>query len=364
MTDENALQPPAGGWDRHGYGCALIPDRPLVSVIITCYDQNALLVEAVRSVCWQTYRPLELIVVDDGSAVPVADVLRSAVNSPGIAVRCIRQQNSGMPIARQRGLEESQGTLTQYLDCDDVLLPGKIEEQVTAMNRVPDAVMCYCTTHTFDGVSGKWLGYYLSSNEAFDRILPVALFRRPWGTNSCLWRFEKERAQPVWSPRRHEGWLHDVLAGLDSRPIIHLSAPLAIVRRFGAGHLSDVTGDVRKARRRLLDSYADVRAAMRELESRGLRDDIARAALADRMFLCGVMLRELGEGEHGREAFQWAIRLGDSAFRKVEISATWGLIGLSQTRLPGIAGRVTRWCRGRAISRATSASRQLRVASW
>src|SRR5262245_26551242 len=94
---------------------------PLVSVVIPCYNQAHFLREAIESVRAQTYPAVEIVVVDDGSADDTSAV---AAGYPG--VRCLRQQNQGLAVARNRGLAISRGDLAVFLDADDRLLPDAI----------------------------------------------------------------------------------------------------------------------------------------------------------------------------------------------------------------------------------------------
>ena len=99
---------------------------PLVSVVIPTFNRAATIVRAVESVLQQTYRPLELIVVDDGSTDGTSEVLQAY----GKAVVYVRQDNAGPAAARNRGIRESQGDMVAFLDSDDVWLAAKLERQV------------------------------------------------------------------------------------------------------------------------------------------------------------------------------------------------------------------------------------------
>src|SRR5215203_2741551 len=91
---------------------------PLVSVVIPCHNQARFLADGVESVLAQRYRPVEIIVVNDGSTDDTAEV---AARYP--EVRHIVQDNRGLAEARNRGLLHSRGALLVFLDADDRLLP-------------------------------------------------------------------------------------------------------------------------------------------------------------------------------------------------------------------------------------------------
>jgi len=92
----------------------------MVSVIVPCYNHARFLGEAIESVLAQTYRPAEVIVVDDGSADDTAGV---AARYP---VRYVRQANQGLAAARNTGIRNSRGAYVVFLDADDRLLPDAL----------------------------------------------------------------------------------------------------------------------------------------------------------------------------------------------------------------------------------------------
>jgi glycosyltransferase involved in cell wall biosynthesis len=113
-------------------GGTVSPD-PLVSVIIPTRDRPALAVRAVRSAMDQTYANQEIVVVDDGSAPPLA-LPRDILDDP--RVRTVRLDNTTGPGgARNAGVQASTGTLLAFLDDDDRWRPRKIERQVQTLAR-------------------------------------------------------------------------------------------------------------------------------------------------------------------------------------------------------------------------------------
>ena len=113
--------------------------QPLVSVTIPVYNCERYLGEAIESALAQTYRPIEVIVVDDGSTDASAEVAKRY--SP--PVRYVLQANSGIGAARNRGAELAHGTLLAFLDADDRWPVYKLARQVKALVLNPglDAVL-------------------------------------------------------------------------------------------------------------------------------------------------------------------------------------------------------------------------------
>ena len=131
-----------------GYGLA--PDRtefrPLVTILLPVYNRAGPLVEAVQSCVDQTWRPIEILVVDDGSA----DDLPSALRSFGAQVRLIHKTNGGVASARNLGLRMAQGDFIHFLDSDDLLAPTAVESNVAAFAAVADADLCYGQSQWID----------------------------------------------------------------------------------------------------------------------------------------------------------------------------------------------------------------------
>jgi glycosyltransferase involved in cell wall biosynthesis len=103
---------------------------PLVSVVIPCYNQARFLVDSIESSLGQTHRPIEVIVIDDGSSDDTSVV---AAQYP--EVRYLRQENRGLPATRNRGLDEVRGDFVVFLDADDRLLPNAVAQGLAAIGQ-------------------------------------------------------------------------------------------------------------------------------------------------------------------------------------------------------------------------------------
>ncbi|MBK8742597.1 MAG: glycosyltransferase family 2 protein [Betaproteobacteria bacterium] len=134
----------------------------LVSIITPVYNRPAQLRDAVQSVLIQDYRPIELIIIDDGSSDDtLASALELSSASPGL-ISVLTQANTGPGPARERGRLAAKGEFIQYLDSDDVLLPGKFSSQVAALKASPESGVAYGMTRFrhADGslAPGPWKG--------------------------------------------------------------------------------------------------------------------------------------------------------------------------------------------------------------
>jgi len=145
---------------------------PSVAVVIPSYNCAHYLAEAVDSVLAQTYRDFEVIVIDDGSTDNTAEVAARF----GSRIRCIHQENRGLPAARNRGIRESQSPYIAFLDADDAWFPEKLAEQIPAFSADPEVGLVYSDLQVLydDGqLAPSFLGTrpLAASGYVFDRIL-------------------------------------------------------------------------------------------------------------------------------------------------------------------------------------------------
>ncbi len=119
-----------------------LSDNPLVSVIIPCHNREHLVEHALASVLAQTYRPIEVIVVDDGSTDSSAQVVATWVEKHPSIVRLVQIPHGGAPHARNIGFRSARGEFIQFLDSDDVLHPMKLEVQSAALQCHTEADLC------------------------------------------------------------------------------------------------------------------------------------------------------------------------------------------------------------------------------
>jgi len=121
-----------------------------------------MLKHAVASVLEQTYRPIEIVIVDDGSIDDTARIADNLESSSPNEVTVIHKANTGPGLARETGRKQARGEFIQYLDSDDVLLPKKFELQVNGLEKNPQCGVSYGKTrfrHADGNIApGAWKG--------------------------------------------------------------------------------------------------------------------------------------------------------------------------------------------------------------
>ena len=181
----------------------------LVSTIIPVYNRTAMLGRAVASVLAQTYRPIEIVIVDDGSTDDTPQ-FADALAAKHAEVRVLHERNGGPGAAREAGRQAARGELIQYLDSDDELLPRKFELQVAGLRAHPECGASYGWTrmHLRDGtiVAQPWK----RTGETIATLFPAMLQSRWWETSTPLWRADLlAKAGPWTNLRMEEDWEHD-----------------------------------------------------------------------------------------------------------------------------------------------------------
>lgn len=128
---------------------------PEVSVVIPAYNAEKYLVECLESVCSQTERSLEIIVVDDGSTDGTAAIVAGFAEADP-RLRLIRQPNAGPGPARNTAIAAARGRYLAFVDADDILLPHALEHMLAAARR-HDAPMVIARMAKGTRLLPKWL---------------------------------------------------------------------------------------------------------------------------------------------------------------------------------------------------------------
>src|SRR5580698_1772495 len=115
-----------------------LPEKPSVSVLITCFNYGAYVGQAIESALEQTYPPAEIIVSDDDSQDNSCEVVESYI-SRGLGIRLLRNPHGGMAANLNADYRNCTGDVICLLDADDTFLPAKVETVVNAFRANPAA---------------------------------------------------------------------------------------------------------------------------------------------------------------------------------------------------------------------------------
>lgn len=151
--------------------------KPLVSVIVPLYNAAPFVGEALESIVASTYRPLEVVVVDDGSTDDSLSVAKAFVDSHP-EVRVLSQANAGVSAARNRAIREAKGEWILPVDADDKISTSYIEKAVAAIG--DEVRVIGCRAMFFGERTGEWkLPEFSPELLARKNMIPISsLFRK------------------------------------------------------------------------------------------------------------------------------------------------------------------------------------------
>lgn len=252
----------------------ITPVSGLISIIMPCFNAAKFLQDSVESALGQTYRNIELIIIDDGSTDGSRDILaQMASDYPG-RITVLHQQNQGPYPARNAGLEHANGTMVAFLDADDYWAA----DCLTKLHRTlqsSGADLVYCGWQNVgEGASGRE-PYVPPDYEKGDA---VALFLKgcPWPIHAALSRRNILEHVGGFSVRRFSAMDYDLWLRIlaVTRKLVRLPEVLAFYRWHDQGQISSVKWrqvlDAWQVKRDFVQNHPDLvahlsRRARREL---------------------------------------------------------------------------------------------------
>jgi glycosyltransferase involved in cell wall biosynthesis len=155
--------------------------QPLVSVVVPLYNSARTVIASLESVLGQTYRNLEILVVDDGSTDDGVELCRALADP---RIRIVQQKNRGLAGARNTGIRHASGAILAFLDSDDLWLPGKIAAHVAHLRARPEVGVSFSRSALIDE-AGRPLGLY--QTPSLVGITPAKILcRNPISNGSCV----------------------------------------------------------------------------------------------------------------------------------------------------------------------------------
>ncbi len=273
---------------------------PAVSVVIPAYNRADTIRVAVESVLGQSFRDLELIVVDDASTDATARVL-AGIGDPRMRV-IVHDRNQGGSAARNTGLAAARAPITAFQDSDDEWLPRKLDHQLARLGEGDVGVYCGMvilgTPDTATPGGRPVIRYVpdparpLAEGAMLERLLEESLI----STQTLLARTQALRAAGGFDPalKALQDW-DAVLRLARLGPIACVDEPL-VIQRFSANSLTRSSRNRVLARVRVVEKNLDLLAARPRL-------------LARHYHAIAGGYRQLGQGAEARSYLARALRL-------------------------------------------------------
>ena len=290
---------------RHGRWMSDAYEPELVSVIVPTHDRAYILAEALESVWQQAYRPIELIVVDDGSTDSTSELVeqwgRKRASDAEFRCRYFRQTNGGAPSARNRGLAECAGEFIQFHDSDDLLHPQKLERQVGLLAGDEAVDFVYSPIGSFTKTA-DWSAPAYSGLRPPDGLLLLNFLRGGmWNTISGVYRRRACRAIGPWDERAVivQDWDYNVRFLLGDPCVGYAEEMLSLHRWTG-----DRVTETRRSERSLRSMYVLETVWTEWIEAAGRLDQETERVLADLLYSVARQALLQGYVELSREVLE------------------------------------------------------------
>lgn len=128
----------------------MMMNKPLVSVIIPCYNAGEFVEKAVRSIMEQTYKNLEIICINDCSKDNTGEILQKLAKEDNRIVYVENEENLKLPKTLNKGIDLAKGAYIARMDADDISLPERIEQQIKFMLSHDDIDIVGCNSQHMD----------------------------------------------------------------------------------------------------------------------------------------------------------------------------------------------------------------------
>lgn len=152
-------------------------DTDLISVILPTYNRANLIKRSAESVLNQTYKNLELIIVDDGSKDNTKEIIDSIKDN---RIVYVKQENQGASAARNKGIDFAKGEYIAFQDSDDAWLPNKLEKQITVLKQ-NNADVVFCKRFIYGNLRKRKIARWFTTGFLKDDELPIGV-----GTQTLL----------------------------------------------------------------------------------------------------------------------------------------------------------------------------------
>lgn len=231
----------------------------LVSIVVTNYNYEKFLAQAIDSCLGQDFENVEVVVVDDGST----DRSREIIEGYGDSVVVVVKENGGLASAVNAGFAASRGDLVCLLDSDDAFTTDKVSKVVEAWERQPDAFLLYHQLRTMDAAGelngSPWPSRVWKGDISHRIARSGGWWPRPTTSGLCFARSYLERVLPMPTGRRDfpDAYLPPPAAML--APVVGIREPLGLYRVHGNSSQDELF-------RNASDGQAGRSAAQRQVE--------------------------------------------------------------------------------------------------
>lgn len=176
-----------------------ISSNPQITVLMSCYNAERWLDEAINSVLNQTFDDFEFILIDDGSRDNTLEIIKKYAVADS-RIRIIEKENSGLPDSLNMGIAKAHGKWIARIDADDISEPERLEKQYTLAKSDPSLVLIGSNLREIDeeGTLGREYRYPTSHRDLKKNLLGNRKF---FAHSSAFYKTEAVRSVGGYRPR-------------------------------------------------------------------------------------------------------------------------------------------------------------------
>lgn len=194
---------------------------PLVSVVMSVYNGEQYLAEAIDSILSQTYTNFEFIIINDGSTDSSGTILKS-YEAADTRIRLITQSNHGLVYSLNKGCKSAKGALIARMDADDVSLPSRLEQEVKAFST--NEKLCITGTYfSYIDEESKLLGTVITMPTKDVDLRRALYIVNPFAHGSTMFRKSAWEAAGGYSDKYGPTEDYELWRRLASNPLQQLS---------------------------------------------------------------------------------------------------------------------------------------------
>lgn len=201
---------------------------PTVSLIVPIYNVNAYLPKCIESLLSQTFKNIEIILIDDGSTDNSGDIC-DQYKKRDPRIRVMHQKNQGVSHARNVGMDQAVGEYISFIDGDDWISSNYVEILLKAINSQPDIDISFCEYYTV--LNDRFIPHAYNSNDMiYDNITGIYLLCQDKKIKNYVWGklFKKELFTHIHFPK--DRCMCEDMATLykvfyQARKILHINTP-------------------------------------------------------------------------------------------------------------------------------------------
>jgi glycosyltransferase involved in cell wall biosynthesis len=219
--------------------------QPLVSIIVTCYNQAHCITNTLESIVSQTYTNWECVIVDDGSFDDSAEVIKEFIKDD-TRFTYLFQDNQGVSRARNKGFALATGSFINFMDGDDTFLPDKLEKQLQVFKEHPEVSISICDHQHFLAQKDAYVHYTYETLEpnplrqiiySWQQGLAFPLHAVLY--NRKLWT-EAEQPYPEDYEGRSEDWIFNILVALKNKTYYFLNEVLCTYHHDDTNYTTEI----------------------------------------------------------------------------------------------------------------------------